>query len=189
MSTEQYGYGRRITLVVNGKNIIAELYTRGNKECVTITPICEAIGIRPHGQAARLKNNPQFNPTDICGVGADNKNRDMICLPVDEVGMWLCQISAAKVKPEVREVLVEFQKHCQVQLHEAITGRAGTDRIEALEAQMAKMVDMMHSMQETILHLTRQLNPIAESEDIMASVGGKLMARARKTKALREDMH
>jgi hypothetical protein len=188
--------------MIDGKNIITELYTLDNKAHVLITPICEALGIRQHGQATRLKADPQFSPTDICAP-SNGGNQTYVSLPVEEVGMWLCGINSRKVKEEVRPILLEFKKHCQHELHRAITGEAGTARVEALEHQMqvltqcfaalTRTVENMSKVAEqqgqTIAMLQQQVHPLVDSEQALASIGGKLMNRARLTKQVRDNLH
>ena len=136
----------QIKLVINGKDLIAEIASYGNKQHVAITPICEAIGIAPNKQRERLQDVPQFNPYHMVWVASDGKQREMLMLPVEEVGMWLCSINARRVKEEVRDVLVAFQKHCQVELHAAITGTAGMARVAALEEQMIKLSSLVEEL-------------------------------------------
>lgn len=192
---------KKIKLLVGGKDLLVEVSAFNNKQHVAITPICEAIGIRPHGQAARLQNNPQFSPTLICAP-SNGGAQEMLMLPLEEVGMWLCNINSARVKESVKEVLIAFQRHCQVELHAAITGMAGTDRVSALEkqvadlsaqltaftAQMGKMLDVVCQQQATIDHLTNIIQPMANAEKHIASIGGKFMAIARGTKKMRDTL-
>lgn len=193
---------KQIELQVGGKNLIADVSAFNNKQHVAITPICEAIGIASNKQSHRLQGNPQFNPNLMVGVGADGRKRELLMLPLEEVGMWLCNINSAKVKESVRDVLVAFQRHCQVELHAAITGMAGTDRVAALEkqvyvlteqvstltVQMGKMLDMACQQQATINHLTNMVQPMANVEKHIASIGGKFMAVARGTKKMRDTL-
>jgi hypothetical protein len=186
---------KQIQLVIDDRNVIAEVSAFNNKQHVEITPICAAVGIAAFSQRRRLQSNPQFNPHHMMGVGADGKQREMLMLPVEEVGMWLCGINSARVNESVRGVLLEFQKHCQTELYAAITGIAGTDRVAALEKQVAdltvqvsKMVDFMASQQATIDHLAKMVQPMANVEKHIASIGGKFMAVARGTKKLRDEM-
>lgn len=191
----------QIKLVVGGRNIIAEVSAFNNKQHVAIAPICEAIGIMTHGQNEKLKKSPQFSPTVICVPSAGGM-QNSVCLPIEEVGMWLCNINANRVNPEIRDILIQFQKHCQVELHAAITGMAGTDRVAALEKQvtelvaqnkfiterMGQMMDFMISQQGTIDHLSKMVQPMANVEKHIASIGGKFMAVARGTKKMREEL-
>ena len=135
----------QIKLVINGKDLIAEIASYGNKQHVAITPICEAIGIAANMQRKKLQESPQF--TGYVSISPSSKGpQETLMLPVEEVGMWLCGINARRVKEEVRDVLVAFQKHCQVELHAAITGTAGMARVAALEEQMIKLTSLVEEL-------------------------------------------
>lgn len=193
---------KQIELNVGGKNLIAEVSAFNDKQHVAIAPICEAIGIDTYTQGKKLKNNPQFMPQHILGHDALGREKEMLMLPVEEVGIWLCNINSAKVKETVKDILIAFQRHCQVELHAAITGMAGTDRVAALENQVAaltaqvgrltdqvgKVLDVAHMQQCTIDHLSKMVQPMAKVEKHIASIGGKFMAVARGTKKMREEM-
>jgi hypothetical protein len=192
-NSNEFGIGRRIDLTIDGKNVVAEIYTKQNKEHVAIAPLCDAIGISANMQRKRIKADPKFTGYDNISRGRDGKNRTFICLPVEEVGLWLCGINTKRVKKDVAPILLAFQKHCHIELHAAITGKAGIVRVEALEKQMADMVQIMKSQAETIADLrndlyqiTSRLAPIAKTEQILASIGGKLMGRSKQTKILRD---
>jgi hypothetical protein len=180
----QFGIGRRIDLTIDGKNVVAELYTKQNKEHVSITSICDAIGIESYRQGQKLKSMPQFNPLHMEGVALDGKKRNLIALPVEEVGLWLCGINTKRVKKDVQEILLKFQKHCQVELHEAITGRAGIARVAALEKQNLEMskqistlIEALADVKNELYQVTKTLAPIAKTEQVIASIAGKLMGR------------
>lgn len=172
-----------------------------NKQHVAIAPICQAIGLDSYTQGRKIRANPQFSPQLMLAPSSGGM-QETLMLPVEEVGMWLCGINALRVKEEVRDILVAFQKHCQVELHAAITGMAGTDRVAALEEQVRaisaqltqvieanrKMMQVIDQQQTTINHLTKIATPLAKAEKHIASIGGKFMAAARVTKKMRDDM-
>ena len=78
-----------------------------------VKPICEAIGMDWAAQHAKLTNDEgRWKCLDILTVAADGKQRSMVCLPLRKVAGWLASISAAKVKPEIRDKLIAYQDEC-----------------------------------------------------------------------------
>ena len=77
---------------------------------VPLPPLCDALGLRAHGQAAKLKAKPWATTQLICGVGADGKTREMVFLDLRSLPLWLATIEPSRVKPEAREALVAYQR-------------------------------------------------------------------------------
>jgi hypothetical protein len=191
---KEFGIGRRIDLTIDGKNVVAELYTKQNKELVSITSICDAIGIDSRSQRAKLKSDPKFTPGDIT-LPSNGGKQLSVALPVEEVGLWLCGINTKRVKKDIAPILFAFQKHCQVELHAAITGKAGTARVEALEKQNIEMskqistlVEALADVKNELIRVNMTLEPMARVEKHVASIGGKFMAIARGTKKMRDGL-
>lgn len=45
-------------------------------------------------------------------VAEDDKLREMVCLPLDVLNGWLFGVDVNRVKPELKEKLVRYQKEC-----------------------------------------------------------------------------
>ena len=102
---------------IQNRTFNAQVLMKAGVEMVAVSPICEAIGVEEYRQIQKLQSNPQFSCLHMSATGSDGKSYQMACLPLEEVAMWLCNISANRVKPEVREILIGFQRHCQMELH------------------------------------------------------------------------
>lgn len=78
-----------------------------------IKPICDAIGLDWKNQHTKLTGAGfRWNCGVITIVAADGKQRSMICIPMRKLSGWLASISAAKVKPEIRDKLIAYQDEC-----------------------------------------------------------------------------
>jgi len=75
--------------------------------------MCEMLGIQPHGQVEKLGSSPWATTQNICVVAEDGKFREMACISIDSVPLWLATIHASKVRPEVREMLVKLQREAR----------------------------------------------------------------------------
>lgn len=69
-------------------------------------------------QLEKLKQRFQSTVTEIVIVASDGKDRKMACLPLRKLAGWLQTISPNKVKPEIREKVVQYQKECDDVLYE-----------------------------------------------------------------------
>lgn len=84
------------------------------KRWVAVKPICEAIGVDWEGQRQRLKRDPVLSSTVVMmkAVAADEKEREMLFLDLDYLNGWLFGIDANRVKPELRERVIDYQREC-----------------------------------------------------------------------------
>jgi prophage antirepressor-like protein len=81
---------------------------------VALKPICENLGLTWHGQFERIKRHPVLNSTVrvIRTTAEDVKQREMVMLPLDYLNGWLFGIDVFRVKPEVKDRLIAYQKEC-----------------------------------------------------------------------------
>ncbi len=100
---------KELKLQVGSVDIVAFVSERDENAMVALRPFVEDLGLSWASQAAKLRKNPQFSCSDIEAVGADGKSREMLSIPVKQLGMWLCTVNANRVKPEIREELIQFQ--------------------------------------------------------------------------------
>lgn len=76
---------------------------------VPLAPMCDALGLRTHGQLARLRSKPWATTQTICGVAADGRTREMVFLDLRSLPMWLATIEPSRVRIEARAALVAYQ--------------------------------------------------------------------------------
>ena len=79
---------------------------------VPIKPICEILGISFQGQHVKIKEDYSFSSTVkiILTVGADGKNREMVCLPVKHICGWLYSINPGKIPAESMQKLLDYRE-------------------------------------------------------------------------------
>lgn len=81
----------------------------GNRP-VPLAPFCEALGIDARSQRQKLRGKAW-----ACGViitsqiPGDDQARQVFCIPLRALPMWLATIHPAKVAPEARPMLEAFQ--------------------------------------------------------------------------------
>lgn len=81
---------------------------------VALRPICDALGIDWEAQRLRIRRHPVLNETACVtkAVAADGKEREVVALPLDKLNGWLFGVSVNRVKPELREKLISYQREC-----------------------------------------------------------------------------
>lgn len=82
---------------------------------VAMKPICDAIGISWSGQFERIKRHKVLGScvrVIRMQVVGERQGRKLITLPLNKLNGWLFGVDASRVKPEIRERLVEYQEEC-----------------------------------------------------------------------------
>jgi hypothetical protein len=90
-------------------NMPAEVYV-DEEAYVPLRPFCAALGIDHKDQRKKLRGDPKFKCMDIVALGADGRKRRMAAIPTRRVYSWLSIINSQKVKPEIRQKLLDYQK-------------------------------------------------------------------------------
>lgn len=97
---------------------------------VPLRPICEYLGLAWRAQNQRIQRDPVLSSVVRSGIVTipEVGKREMICLPLEYLSGFLFGISATRVKEEIRERLIRYQKECYRVLHEAFQeGRLTAD--------------------------------------------------------------
>lgn len=110
-------YEDEITAVIVDSDGQREVY-------VPIRPICDYLGVGWTGQYERLQRDAVlFDVTATVRVTRTEGNREvareMLCLSLDYLNGWLFGINANRVKPEVRDKVLRYQRGCYRVLAEA----------------------------------------------------------------------
>ena len=103
---------------------------RGRTVYVPIRPICEFLGIDWNGQRRRVNRDlvlsPEIERVDVTSTRRGTQS--MICLPLKFIPGFLFGINANRVKPELRDKIVKYQRECYDVLSDAFSdGRLTLD--------------------------------------------------------------
>ena len=77
-------------------------------------PIVEGMGLAWNGQFEKLNRNQErwgIRVTRI-QVPGDDQNRDTVLMPLRKLPGWLMSIQVSRLKPEIQEKALAFQKEC-----------------------------------------------------------------------------
>lgn len=118
--------------VVNGVQIQC---SSDAEKLIPIKPICEALGIVPDTQIRKIKEHPIFSSTTVLSVvvASDEKNREMVCLPIKYIFGWLFTIHPDNVDPQVKELVIKYQMECYDALYTYFTARASFVELKQTE--------------------------------------------------------
>jgi hypothetical protein len=138
---------------------------------VPITPICDNLGLSSVGQRERINRDPVLSEAVMAiSVTLSQQAREMICLPLKFIPGWLFGINANRIKPELRERVIRYQRECYEVLWEAFQEQRLTPDSE-LEAMLAgdTPAAQAYKMASAIMKMARQQlvleSQIASHED------------------------
>jgi len=101
---------------------------KGKEVYVPVRPICEFLGIDWSSQRRRINRDPVLSEatmsvvitaTDIDPQSRRPQTSSMLCLPLDFLNGWLFGVSAQRVKAELRERVITYQRECYKILSDA----------------------------------------------------------------------
>ena len=126
--------------IING--ISLQVVADEREQLVAVKPVCEILGVAYQSQQAKLKEHPIFGSTITLSVtvGADGKEREMLCIPLQFFPGWLFSINPDNVREEARERLIEYQLECNKVLFDYFFSRVDFSRKKEKAVAMAKEV-------------------------------------------------
>ena len=157
-----------------GDELTAVLIDTGGQSSVYIPvrPICDHLGIDWSSQRQRINRDAVLAQELIpCVVvtttqGQPDQRREMLCLPLDMINGWLFGINANRVKEELKERLIQYQRECYRVLADAFVNRTMPD-------------DWMQTNPETMAAL-QQIRENALAVARLAEEQMRMMARLDK---------
>ena len=87
---------------------------------VAVKPICENLGLDWSSQKKRIERDDVLNSFKVImtTTGSDNKNYEMVCLPIDYINGFLFGIDTSRVSEEIRPVVLYYKRECYKALFE-----------------------------------------------------------------------
>jgi hypothetical protein len=77
---------------------------------IPLKRLCENLGVDPTRQTQKVESDPRFSYRHMSATAPDGKNYGMFCIPVSQVSAWLFSINPNKVRPDLQEKLLFYQK-------------------------------------------------------------------------------
>lgn len=138
---------------------------------VPIRPLCDLLGISWSGQSERIKRDAVLSDAAqfvrVTRTNSKGGNPNVMALPLPMLHGWLFGINARRVKEEIREKLVRYQRECYAVLSDAflenkVTARPDSDIEELLNtdspaAQAYKMIMAMAQMARQQLLMEKRI--------------------------------
>ncbi|EKD9930519.1 phage antirepressor N-terminal domain-containing protein [Escherichia coli] len=97
----------------------AELYVANidNEAFIPMRPIIDGMGLSYQGQVDKLKSRFSKGVREIM-IPTKGGSQNMLCLALRKLAAWLQTISPNKVRPEIRDKVIQYQEECDDVLYE-----------------------------------------------------------------------
>lgn len=98
------------TVDFHGDPILATY--RGGKIWLPLRHLCDVLGLNYSAQYRRLtskKRSPWATVVIMATVAEDQKQREVVAIDLRTMTMWLANATTGKVRPEVRDKVVQYQ--------------------------------------------------------------------------------
>jgi hypothetical protein len=107
-------YGDDVTAVLVPAEAVPQIY-------VPVRALCDYLGLSWSGQRERILRDPVLSEAvrSVRVTRTERGERDVLALPLDMLPGWLFGISAARVREELRDKIIRYQRECFRVLWEA----------------------------------------------------------------------
>lgn len=147
---------------------------------IPIAPLCEFLGVAWSGQSDRIRRDAVLSEAAlslrVTRKESQRGGREMVCLPLEYLNGWLFGISAGRVKEELRERLIRYQKDCYRVLAQAFQGPAVSSSSSSL-ANIRDMALAIANMAEQQMLLESRVVVTEQRIDRAAQVVGDMGRR------------
>jgi len=105
---------KKIKTLARINNIAVQLVENEAGKFIPIKPICDALGIDSEAQRQRMERDKILSSIMVIikAVAADEKEREMVCIPLKFTFGWLITIDTSRVNEDAREKVIEYQLEC-----------------------------------------------------------------------------
>ena len=80
---------------------------------VPLRPLCDHLGLNWSGARQRINRDPVLSDAQgVCIIHTPGGDQRMLCLPLDLIPGWLFGVTVSKVRPELQEKILRYQREC-----------------------------------------------------------------------------
>ncbi len=132
---------------------------------VPLRPICDYLGLSWSGQRERINRDLVLSQeAQFVRVTRPNKRGDtrgdpnVLCLPLEYLNGWLFGVNASRVKPELQEKVIRYQRECYKILWQVFQSEASaiTDVSEVAQSASIVALEQIREMGLAIAHMAEQ---------------------------------
>ncbi|KLD98792.1 phage antirepressor N-terminal domain-containing protein [Aliarcobacter butzleri] len=124
-------------------------------QSIVVKDICEHIGLKFRTQYEKIKADESYE-SKLIKVQTKGGLQEVFTIPLSKLNGWLFSINPNKVKPEVKQKLIEYKKECFNVLNNYFNnGIAINHRVT--ETDLQKILSELEKQKQEIKDLKKQL--------------------------------
>lgn len=124
-------------------------------QSIVIKDICEAIGLGFAPQYAKIISDDSYE-SRLIKVQTRGGLQEVFTIPLSKLNGWLFSINPNKVKPEVKQKLIEYKKECFNVLNNYFNNGIAVNH-RASETDLQKILGTLEKQNKEIQNLKNQL--------------------------------
>lgn len=123
-----------------------EALEHDGKVWAVVKRVCENPGIDTQAQQRKLTSTP-WAGTAIIAVPSRGGDQETFCVDLDSLPMWLATTHVSKVRADVRERLVVYQREARQVLADHFFGRTGAMTAQPAMLQLQRAFDRLADLE------------------------------------------
>ena len=148
-----------------------EAVRNGEHVDVVVKRVCEALGVDHASQQTKLKSQAWATVVMIPTVAEDGKLREVFALDLESLPMWLVTIHASKVRPELREKLVRYQRECKRVLAEHFFGsQQGLGKLAEVLGSIVSLSASVASLAKSVADQNARIEAVEKKENSVSAI-------------------
>ncbi|OJV96051.1 MAG: hypothetical protein BGO39_03505 [Chloroflexi bacterium 54-19] len=130
---------------------------------VPLRPLCDYLELNWSSQLQRIKRDPVLSEIQtVVIINTVQGPRETICLPLEYLNGWLFGVNATRVKPELKDKVIRYQRDCYKVLSNYFQNEATVEEpVPAPSAALVQIREMglaIAQMAEQQMELERSVN-------------------------------
>ncbi len=124
-------------------------------QSIVVKDICEHIGLNAKGQIKKLQEDESYE-SKLIKVQTKGGLQEVFTIPLSKLNGWLFSINPNKVKPEVKQKLIEYKKECFNVLNNYFNNGIALNH-RASQTDIQKILSELEKQKQEIKDLKNQL--------------------------------
>lgn len=122
---------------------------------IVVKDICEQLSISYTTQYQKIKSDESFE-SKLIKVQTNGGMQEVFTIPLSKLNGWLFSINPNKVKPEVKEKLIQYKKECFNVLNNYFNKGIAVNH-RASETDLQKILNQIEKQNQEIKNLKNQI--------------------------------
>jgi hypothetical protein len=140
---------------------------------VALRPLCDSLGVDYASQYTKIKRRSWATVVVKAMVAADGKTREMVLIDRSTMTMWLATVDEHRIKPEIRTVIIAYQREAADALDAYFNAPARPTTIDGIRAMLDQIEAAQRDADEAKRIATRTEELATRTEARLDAIEGR----------------